>query len=161
MKCGLKQQQQDNDNCSNAFTGHRPPPRTLSRFPRCLIAVQLHTYIWKEKNNGKKCKLQSATLMETNRRSWLKCIFSPRIHLQPGLQLTRLGGVRSLQNFPGFCLNHFDWQVTHLAALIHGLQDIMKCKEDYVQFTEHRLPPPTAYITSVCIRIHIYPLVCF
>lgn len=120
------QQQQNNENCSNALTGHRPPPRTPSRSPRCLIVAQLHTYIWKEQSKVNKCKLQNVILIQTNRR--FKCTFSPRIHLQPGLQLTRLGGIRSLQNFPGFRLNHFDRQITHLAALIHGLQDIMNVK---------------------------------
>lgn len=83
--------------------------------------------------------------------------FSPRVHLKPGLQLTRFGGIRSLQNLPRFSLNHFDRQVTHLAALVHGLQDIMKCKVHYMQFTDHWLSPPVACITSLCIRIYIYP----
>lgn len=33
----------------------------------------------------------------------------------------------------------------------------MKCKVHYLQFTDHRLSPPVAYISSSCIRIYIYP----
>ncbi|KAF3851429.1 hypothetical protein F7725_013201, partial [Dissostichus mawsoni] len=48
---------------------------------------------------------------------------SPRVHLEPGLQLAGFGSIRSLQNFPGLRLNHFDRQLTRLAAIVHGLQE--------------------------------------
>ncbi len=47
----------------------------------------------------------------------------PRVHLEPGLYLTGLGGICPLQHFPRLCLNDFDWQLTHLAALIYELHE--------------------------------------
>lgn len=52
--------------------------------------------------------------------------FLPRVHLKPGLQLAGFGSISSLQHFSSLGLNHFDRQLAHLAALIHGLQDNKK-----------------------------------
>lgn len=62
-----------------------------------------------------------------NLRGWKQSDASlPGVHLKPGLQLAGFGSISSLQHFSSLGLNHFDWQLAHLAAVIHGLQDNKK-----------------------------------
>lgn len=59
--------------------------------------------------------------------SKLKCInlsqfASPRVHLQPGLQLSGFGSIYSCQDVPTVYMDDLHWQVAHLTCLIQRLQ---------------------------------------
>lgn len=52
-----------------------------------------------------------------------KVSVSPRVHLQPGLQLSSFGGVHPGQDVPAVHVDDLHRKVTHLARLVQGLQE--------------------------------------
>lgn len=65
---------------------------------------------------------------------------SPRVHLQPGIQLSRFGSIHSAQDLPAVHVDHLHRQVAHLTCLIQRLGEKERQQTRTCKFNSTPIP---------------------
>lgn len=108
-----------------------PPPLPPPRCPHCRSVEPPHNWTKHTLTFSKQhlnisithpqlsatCQLTSCNVKH------VPSIVSPRVHLQPGVQLSGFGSVHSRQDVPAVHVDDLHGQVAHLTRLIQRLQE--------------------------------------